>query len=206
MNGSHEGLDTPRTDPPVSAQAEPARQPGGYSQARGAGGRGASPPRKSPVLAGVLSALPGIGQVYVGYYKLGFTHNIVFAFTVVSLAFGGGPLIPFLGIFLAFFWVYNIVDAGRRAVFYNLALDGVEGLELPRDMNVALPSFGGSIGGGVILIVVGFILLLNTRFGVSLEWVEEWWPVAPMILGAYLVIKAIQERGRDVPAAAESDM
>ena len=71
MNGSHEGLDTPRTDPPVPAgapvwaQAELARQ---YPQAHGAGGRGASPPRKSPVLAGVLSTLPGIGQVYVGYY------------------------------------------------------------------------------------------------------------------------------------------
>ena len=217
MNGSHEGFDTPRTDPPVPAgapdqaaparaQAEPARQPGGYPQIYGAGRRGASPPRKYPALACVLSALPGVGQVYVGYYKLGFIHNIVFAVTIASLAFGNGPLIPFLGIFLAFFCIYNIVDAGRRAVFYNLALDGVGGLELPRDMNVALPNFGGSIGGGVILIVVGFILLLNTRFGVSLAWVEEWWPVAPMILGAYLVIKAIQERGRDVPATAESDM
>ena len=129
----------------------------------------------------------------------------MFALTIVSLVFGPGPLIPFLGIFLAFFWLYNIVDAGRRAVFYNLALDGVEGIERPQDMNVALPSFGGSIGGGVALIVVGFILLLNTRFGVSLEWVEEWWPVTPMMLGAYLVIKAIQDRGRDVPRAAESD-
>ena len=205
MNGSYEGLDTPRTDPPVSAQAEPARQPGGYSQARGAGGRGARPPRKSPALACVLSALPGVGQVYVGYYKLGFIHNIVFGLTVGFLAFGGGPLIPFLAIFLGFFWLYNIVDAGRRAVFYNLAVDGVEGIELPQDMNVALPSFGGSIGGGVILMVVGFILLLNTRFSVSLDWVEEWWPVAPIILGAYLVIKAVQERGRDVPAAEGSD-
>ena len=114
MNGSHEDLDTPRTDPPVSAgapdqtppvsaQAEPARQSSAYPQAHGAGGGGASPPRKSPGLASVLSALPGIGQVYVGYYKLGFIHNIVFALTIASLGFGAGPLIPFLSIFLTFF-------------------------------------------------------------------------------------------------------
>ena len=45
-------------------------------------------------------------------------------------------------------------------------------------MNVALPNFGGSIGGGGSSIVVGLILLLSTQFGVSLAWVEEWWPVA----------------------------
>ena len=71
-------------------------------------------------------------------------------------------------------------------------------------MNVSLPSFGGSIGGEVSLIVVVFILLLNTRFGVSLAWVEQWWPVAPIALGVYLVAKAIQERGREVPTAEDN--
>ena len=54
--------------------------------------------------------------------------------------------------------------------------------------------WGGSIAGGVILIAAGFILLLHTRFGVSLDWLEYWWPVAPMLFGAYLVFKAIQEK------------
>ncbi|MBI1951174.1 MAG: hypothetical protein HYS34_07415 [Acidobacteria bacterium] len=48
--------------------------------------------------------------------------------------------------------------------------------------------------GGATLIAVGFILLLHTRFGVSLDWVDEWWPAAPMIFGAYLLVRAIQER------------
>ena len=216
MTETYDDLDTPSIAPPpppgapdragpATTETEPARRAGVDPRVLHARGLGPGPPRKSPALASMLSMLPGIGQVYVGYYKLGFVHNIVFGLTIAALTYGDGPVVfPFLGIFLGFFWVYNIVDAGRRAVFYNLALDGVEGIELPPDMNVALPSFGGSIGGGVSLITVGFILLLNTRFGVSLEWLEAWWPVAPMMLGVYLVFKAVQDRGREAPTAVES--
>lgn len=151
--------------------------------------------RKSVFLACCLSLLPGIGQVYVGYYKLGFIHNIVFASTLMLIVIGSPleALIPVFSIFLAFFFVYNIVDAGRRAAFYNLALDGVEGIELPDDMNFEFPSFGGSIAGGVALMVLGGIFLSNTLFDISLAWVEDWWPVAPIVFGAYLVVKARQE-------------
>ncbi len=41
---------------------------------------------------------------------------------------------------------------------------------------------------------MGFILLANTRFGITLDWIEEWWPVAPILVGAYLLPKALQER------------
>ena len=90
--------------------------------------------------------------------------------------------------------------AGRRANLYNLALDGMEGSELP-GMNMALPGLGGSIGGGVALTAVGVILLVNTRFGITLDWIEEWWLVAPILVGAYRLTKALQER----KAAASHD-
>ena len=202
MNGSSEHVDT-LDHLPVEAAAPPDTTPpppgagqsgGARARTRPAGGT-PSPPRKSPLLAGVLSLLPGVGQVYVGYYMLGFIHNIVFAGTIVLLAsYATNAVIPLLSIFLAFFFIYNVVDAARRAMFYNLALDGGDGLELPHETSLTLPTFGGSIGGGVAIMVTGFILLLNTRFGVSLAWVEDWWPLAPMILGAYLVGKALRER------------
>ena len=138
--------------------------------------------------------------VYVGYYKLGFIHNVVFASTIMLLTTDlPDAMYPLLGIFLAFFFIYNIVDAGRRAIYYNLALDGMEGIELP-SMNLAVPSFGGSIAGGLALMGLGVILLANTRFGVSLDWIEEWWPAAPILLGAYLIVKAIQDRTSGAPA------
>ena len=151
------------------------------------------PRRKSPVLACILSLMPGLGQIYVGYYRLGFIHAVVFAGTIAMLSLElEMPVPPLLGIFLAFFYLYNIVDAGRRAAFYNQALAGVEGVELPAEMG--LPSPGGSMAGGIVLIVVGLILLSNTAAGYSLKWLEDWWPLAPIALGCWLVARSLQER------------
>ncbi len=158
--------------------------------------------RKSPFLAGLLSLMPGIGQIYVGYYALGFIHIAVFATTIALLASAPplSGLSPALGVFLGFFVIYNIVDACRRATLYNLAVDGVQGIELP-DMNAPLPKLQGSVTGGVALIAFGVLLLSNTLFGLSLDWLESWWPMGLVGLGAYLVAKARQERSVTDPPA-----
>jgi len=151
------------------------------------------PHPKSPVLACILSIVPGLGQIYIGYYGLGFLHVVV-AGAVFSILLSGPTLeiFPMLVIFLIFFMLYNIVDAGRRASLYNQAIAGVPGVDLPQPLRV--PRFGGSIFGGAVLIVAGFVLLMHTKFQFSLDWIEEWWPVAPMIFGAYLIYRAIQDR------------
>ena len=203
MNGFQEQPDvpmhppTPPAVPPPALPTQPAQpQPAAHPAVPvAAAGRVQGLQHKSPFIACVLSLMPGVGQIYVGYYKLGFIHNIVFASTIMLLNLRlPDPMYPLLGIFLPFFIIYNIVDAGRRAIYYNLALDGMEGIELP-SMNLSVPSFGGSIAGGLALIGLGVVLLSNTRFGVSLDWIEEWWPAAPILLGTYLLVKALQERG-----------
>ncbi|MCB1163704.1 MAG: hypothetical protein R3C71_02895 [Candidatus Krumholzibacteriia bacterium] len=146
---------------------------------------------KSPVLACFLSLFPGLGQVYVGYYQRGFAHVLTIALCITLLAAGIGDLTPLVGVFLAFFWLYNIVDAGRRAALYNQALDGIGNLEMPKDLE--LP-FGGSLAGGAALAALGVILLLNTRFDMSLAWVGEWWPLALVLFGGYLIAKWWQSR------------
>ena len=148
---------------------------------------------KSPAFAALLSMMPGLGQVYVGYYQRGFVHATVIAALITILSSGSVEgLNPLFSLFMAFFWLYNIIDAARRASLYNDALAGNPTIELPQDFKT--PGFRGSIIGGATLIGGGFILLLHTRFGISLDWVEQWWPVAPMIFGAYLLVRAIQER------------
>lgn len=162
------------------------------------------PRAKSPALAAILSMMPGLGQVYVGYYQRGFIHAVVVA-SIITLLAGDmvGKLTPLFAVFMSFFWLYNIIDAARRASLYNQYLAGNPAVDLPADFK--MPRSGGSIFGGACLIAIGFILLLHTRFGMSLDWVEYWWPVAPMIFGFYLLAQAIRERRPAQPAGRPGD-
>jgi hypothetical protein len=146
------------------------------------------PRRKSLGLAAILSAMPGLGQVYVGYYHQGFINILVVGTVIVLLNINGHALRglePLLGLFLAFFWLYNMVDAYRRASFYNHSLAGVGAGDIPDTMK--LPKAHGSLGGGIALIVVGLLLFANTALGMSLDWLEQWWPMGLVLGGAYLV-------------------
>lgn len=155
--------------------------------------RSTDPRRKSPFFAGVLSLMPGLGQVYVGYYRRGFT-NVLTAGTVLSiLVWAGGdvPFVPLGIIFLIFFELYNIIDAARRASLYNLSLDGIEQITLPDELSDSgISGISGSYLGGAALLLFGLIALSNTLFGLSLEWLESWWPLMPLGFGGYLVYKA----------------
>ena len=148
--------------------------------------------RKSPGLACFLSLMPGLGQVYVGYYQRGFVHAAVVGSLIAILSSRLEELTPLVALFLAFFWLYNIIDAGRRAALYNEVLAGRTGIELPADL--MLPGLGGSMVGGVVVALAGFLLLGHTAFGMSLSWLKEWWPVGLILFGAYLFIKARIDR------------
>ena len=157
--------------------------------------RNVDPRRKSTFLATFWSLMPGLGQIYVGYYQRGFLFTIVAA-SIICLLISGALnfLAPALYFFLIFFWFFNLIDAHRRAAFYNLALDGLENIELPDDNK--LPGLGGSYLGGGALLVFSAIALSYTVFGISLRWLEFWWPLAPLALGVYLTWKAYLDQQR----------
>jgi hypothetical protein len=205
MNGTDERIDSAApgaapagTQPPPRADAPPPPPQTAAATTWPATSAGPDPRRKSPALACILSALPGLGQVYVGYYKVGFIHMAVWGSALALAAHaerGFEALMPLIVLFTIFFYLYNVIDAGRRAMFYNHALVGLEGVEMPEE--TGLPSPRGSVWGGLALVVVGGVLLSNTLFGVSLEWLEDWWPLAPILVGAWLIARGIQERQRD---------
>lgn len=151
------------------------------------------PRRKSSVIAMFLSLMPGLGQVYLGYYQQGFI-NIITVSSLIAILNNPLPdyLYPLLGVFLAFFWLYNIVDAGRRASYTNMALAGLVPADLPPGFKVY--SGQGSLLGGAVLILAGGIALAHTRFGMPLEWLEQWWPVGLVLSGGYLLFLAWQDR------------
>ncbi len=142
-------------------------------------------PYKSPALATWLSLFPGLGQAYVGYYQLGFTFVMVMAVTILILS--NNVLAPFFGPLLAFFWIFNLIDAHRRARNYNRVLDGLEGGDTPPDFE--MPQLKGNLPVGVFLVIAGILILLDLNFDVSLDWIENWWPVGLIGLGGWLVFK-----------------
>jgi hypothetical protein len=154
--------------------------------------------RKSPVLAALMSIVPGLGQVYVGYYTQGFINILVVASLITILNREIHGLEPLAGVFLPFFWLYNIVDAARKATMYNQALLGIGPGELPDESR-------GSMGrealvGGSALILMGLILFLHTRFGWSLDWLERWWPIALVLVGGYLVLLTYLDSKKKAPS------
>jgi hypothetical protein len=181
MNGTQERAEPMTQQPP----AHPAPQ---------VTARIDDPRRKSPPLACILSAMPGLGQIYVGYYQRGFIHALIIAgmFFILNVLGERSALFPPTMIFLFFFWFYNIIDAGRRASLYNQLLLGTETVELPED--IRMPGVRGSIFGGLILIIAGGIILSHTAYGLSLDWIEDWWPVGLFLIGGYLIVKGVQER------------
>ncbi|GLH74170.1 hypothetical protein GETHLI_26720 [Geothrix limicola] len=148
---------------------------------------------KSPILAAVLSGMPGLGQVFLGYTRLGFMHAGTAAVLVCLMSSNRlGMLEPAVGIFLAFFWLYNMVDAYRRALLLNEAISRMETPELPDGFGAV--SFGGRLAVGIGLIFVGLLTLLNLRFNISLAWLDQWWPAGLVLLGLYLVVRAVRDR------------
>jgi TM2 domain-containing membrane protein YozV len=185
---------------PAPGPAPPPYPEGPYARPQRDWGReitSAFDPRaKSPVLACFLSLMPGLGQIYVGYYQRGFIHAAVFAGFIATIAGLSEqdftPLQPMTGVLMAFFYLYNLIDAGRRAALYNRALQGTADVLLPEEAEKI--GLRGSIIGGATLIIAGIILLGHTRFDMSLDWVAEWWPIAPILFGVYLILVRVRSR------------
>jgi hypothetical protein len=161
------------------------------------------PRRKSTLVAGVLAVFPGLGHAYVGYYRQAFLNIGIVCAVIFLLASGDvDGLEPPLGTFLGFFWLFNVIDAVRRASLYNQVLSGLRAMDLPDDVMDALPVRFGSLGGGAIAIVVGLVLLTRTMLGWSLAWVESWWPMGLVAVGVWLVVADLRARQEKKAKAA----
>ena len=99
---------------------------------------------------------------------------------------------PVFGLSMFFVWLFSIVDAGRMAALYNHAAAGAGPFSMPDDFK--LPGMGGSVAGGVILLVFGVIALSNTLLGITLAWLEYLWPLLPIGLGLYLLAGGLRDR------------
>ena len=74
-----------------------------------------------------------------------------------------------------------MIDANRRAHHFNRVAAGLGAEEFPDEFQ--LPKARGSMFGGVMLIAVGLLFLLDLNFDIPLDWLADWWPLVLVLIG-----------------------
>lgn len=144
--------------------------------------------RKNPVLAAFLSLFPGMGNVYNGLYMRGLTFFLIIASLIAVADRSNNPL---FGFGVAFFWLFNVIDAYRQATLINYGYAQDLGMtDLPKHPRASQ----GGLAAGIILTVIGLIAFLDRFFVIDLEWLVDFWPLALMGIGLWLIVAAIRDR------------
>jgi len=166
--------------PPPPAAEEPAvvRQPEPPSVAR-----------KNPLLAAFFAAFPGLGHIYNGLYLRGLVFFLIIA-SLIAIASRGHGLAGFA---IAFFWLFNALDAYRQASLINYGYAMDLGLtDLPR---YPLASQAGVIAG-ILLVLIGLFALADKYLAINLDWLFDLWPVGLILVGGWLIFGAIRDKKR----------
>lgn len=190
----------PGTNPPGASAGAAGFVSGGYSatSASTAGpGPAFRPPSPAssgpnPTVAGILAGFfPfGVGAVYTGQYAKGLAHLSIFVLLVAGCnaadSANSDTLAAICGIGLAFFYVYQIIDAVRTAKAIQMAQP------VPDPFGLAA-TFGGGTKietrnipiGAIVLILIGVLFLLNTM-GLTEFGLGRFWPLILIALGGWM--------------------
>ncbi len=145
----------------------------------------------SPGLAGVLAGFfPfGVGAVYNGQYAKGLAHLIIFVFLVAGASQGGDTGGAVFGLAIAFFYVYQIIDAVRSAHAIRAGLPAPDPFGLSKAFGAGERVELNKVPvGAVVLIGLGVLFLLNTMGWFSF-WLGRLWPLILIVIGVWLFMK-----------------
>jgi hypothetical protein len=150
----------------------------------------------------------GLGAVYCGQYAKGLAHLGILVLAIIGLSTNVPWYVKMtLGIFLGFFWVYQIMDAVRSARAIQLGQPSPDPFGLQQ-------MFGSGTGAAVpngpktetkvptaaaVLIGLGVLFLVSTAFDFSLD---RYWSLILIVLGVYLFAKQWGLLGSYRPACA----
>jgi Domain of unknown function (DUF5668)/B-box zinc finger len=143
----------------------------------------------NPTVAGILGAIPlGLGAVYCGQYAKGLAHLGIVVLAIVGLSSD----LPWqadmvIGIFLGFFWVYQILDAVRTAKALQAGEPAPDPFGLAQTFGTGEKFETTKVpAAAAILIGLGVLFLVNTVFDFSLH---RFWPIILIVLGVWLFAK-----------------
>jgi len=147
-------------------------------------------PPKSPALAGIFSAIvPGTGTLYNSQYLKGILFIIIFAGLVTVQTHGGGQ--PFMGLLLAGFYFFQIIEAVQTAKSINrqelLESEAEKEPSVEKELlKIGAPS--GSVFWGIVLIVLGGIFLLGNFDIINYDRIWDFWPILVIVVGLKLIV------------------
>jgi hypothetical protein len=167
----------------------PAAAPGQIPPPPPPPGSGSGP---NPTVAGILAGFfPfGVGAVYTGQYAKGLAHLVIMTLLIAGASasdHGHGEALGIIcGFGIAFFYVYQIIDAVRSAKAIQMAQP------IPDPFGLAATfSGGGKVEaskipmGAIVLILIGVLFLLHTM-GLTEFGVDRFWPLILIALGVWL--------------------
>jgi hypothetical protein len=129
--------------------------------------------------AAALGFIPGLGAVYNGEYIKALIHVVIFASLIAALASDiNGSLQAFVIVAFIAFCCYMPVDA------YRVAKARSTGETAPPDL---VHGPGRKPIGAIVLIGIGVVLLLANFGLLERDWFGKAWPVALVLLGAWLL-------------------
>ena len=142
----------------------------------------------SPGLAFLLGLIPGVGAIYNGQYVKGLVHVVVLGvlISIVSsdAASGMEPLFGMLiGVWI-FYMAFEAYHTARRRQA-GQAVDEFSSLVPLHGRTASFPA------GPVALIALGTLFLLNTLEILRFSQLIRYWPVALIVLGAYMLYERV---------------
>jgi hypothetical protein len=141
-----------------------------------------------------------VGAVYCSQYAKGLAHLLIFALLIFASDHAGSWDWVF-GIGIAFFWVYQIMDAVRTARALQEGQPAPDPLGLGQTFSVGEKFDANKVPiGAVILIGLGTLFLLHTmgfwEFGF-----ERFWPLIVVFLGVWMFYKQWERSSRTCTCA-----
>ncbi|HZW91376.1 MAG TPA: B-box zinc finger protein [Candidatus Eremiobacteraceae bacterium] len=171
--------------PPAQTGYAPVGQPSGTLPAVPFRPAGSSGP--NPAVAGILAGFfPfGVGAVYCSQYAKGLAHLIIFAMLIFASDHAGRWDWVF-GIGIAFFYVYQIIDAVRTARALQMGEPPPDPYGLAQTFSMGERSEYKNIPAvAIILIGLGVLFLLHTmnifEFGL-----DRFWPLLLILFGGWM--------------------
>ncbi len=147
--------------------------------------RGSSGP--NPAVAGILAGFfPfGVGAVYCSQYAKGLAHLLIF----IMLIFGAnhaGSWDWLFGLGIAFFYVYQIIDAVKTAHAMQAGQPVPDPMGLSQTFSMGEKFDSGKLPvGAIVLIGLGILFLLHTM-GIFEYGFERYWPLILIFLGGWM--------------------